>query len=125
MRRVLVDYARARLTSKRGGGAAVLSLDQMSDRGDVEETGPSSGGDVLHELQEPPHEDCDDIAAIDESLTRLASVDPRHAQIVEMRYFGGLTVEETAAALNISTATVKRGWTLARAWLHRDLTRSG
>ena len=66
----------------------------------------------------------EDIAAIDEALTRLAAIDPRQVQIVQMRYFGGMTIEETAQALEISDATVKREWTLARAWLKRELLRS-
>ncbi len=78
-------------------------------------------------VAEPPHPegDTDDIEAIDAALTRLARLDPRQAQIVEMRYFGGLTIEETAQALEISDATVKREWTAARAWLRRELSRSG
>ncbi len=66
----------------------------------------------------------DDVAAIDEALTRLAGIDPRQAQLVELRYFGGLTIEETAQVLEISDATVKREWALARAWLRRELSRS-
>jgi RNA polymerase sigma factor (sigma-70 family) len=66
----------------------------------------------------------EDVAAIDEALTRLAQLDARQARVVEMRYFGGLTIEETATALEISDATVKREWTLARAWLKRELSRS-
>ena len=63
----------------------------------------------------------EDVAAIDEALTRLAALDERQSKIVEMRYFGGLTIEETAEAMNISPATVKRHWTMARAWLAREL----
>ena len=120
MRRILVDHARARSASKRGGGAPVLSLDHIEEPGDADETAPTSGRDSI---PEQPQGDDTDIAAIDEALTRLAILDPRQAQIVEMRYFGGLTIEETARALDISDATVKREWTLARAWLRRELSR--
>jgi RNA polymerase sigma factor (TIGR02999 family) len=117
MRRILVDHARARLASKRGGGAALVSLDEITSPGD-EDAGPS--------IPEPQHidgETDDDVTAIDEALTRLAGIDERQARIVEMRYFGGLTIEETAQAMEISDATVKREWTLARAWLRRELSR--
>ena len=122
MRRILVDHARARSASKRGGGAPVLSLDHIDEPGDVDETAPTSGRDSIPEPQQTDADETD-IAAIDEALTRLGTLDPRQAQIVEMRYFGGLTIEETAQALDISDATVKREWTLARAWLRRELSR--
>lgn len=99
MRRVLVDYARQRGRDKRGGGVSVTSLD---------------GHDVA-----PANEV--DIVALDEALTRLAGLDPRQERIVELRFFAGLTVEETAEALSISAATVKREWTTARAWLYHEL----
>jgi len=121
MRRILVDHARARLASKRGGGAAVVSLDEIASPVDVEE--PSAGAHAFAEPQHLDNETDDDVAAIDEALTRLATLDGRQARIVEMRYFGGLTIEETAQALEISDATVKREWTLARAWLRRELSR--
>jgi RNA polymerase sigma factor (sigma-70 family) len=122
MRRILVDHARARLAHKRGGGAQVLSLDEVIDRQD----GADGGGDAvaaIPEPQQPEGESDDDLDAIDQALQRLEKLDPRQAKIVEMRYFGGLTIEETAEALEISTATVKREWTLARAWLWRELAR--
>jgi RNA polymerase sigma factor (TIGR02999 family) len=120
MRRVLVDHARARLASKRGGGAVVLSLDEI--------VAPRDEGDTSHvaAIAEPEHLDSetdDDITSIDAALQKLAALDPRQAQIVEMRYFGGLTIEETAQAAGVSEATVKREWTLARAWLRRELAR--
>ena len=123
MRRILVDHARARLASKRGGGAQLLSFEEITGPADPE----GSGSFVPEPVAEPPHPegDTDDIEAIDAALTRLARLDPRQAQIVEMRYFGGLTIEETAQALEISAATVKREWTAARAWLRRELSRSG
>jgi RNA polymerase sigma-70 factor, ECF subfamily len=120
MRRVLVDHARARLASKRGGGAQVLSLDEICAPRDADD-------DHVPSVSEPEHLDSetdDDITSIDAALQKLAALDPRQAQIVEMRYFGGLTIEETAQAAGISEATVKREWTLARAWLRRELARS-
>jgi RNA polymerase sigma factor (sigma-70 family) len=120
MRRILVDHARARLASKRGGGAVAVSLDEVMAPLDAEDESAAGG------IPEPRHldgESDDDVAAIDEALTRLAGLDGRQARIVEMRYFGGLTIEETALALEISDATVKREWTLARAWLKRELSR--
>jgi RNA polymerase sigma factor (sigma-70 family) len=121
MRRILVDHARARLASKRGGGAAAVSLDELMAPLDSEEMG--SAGASIPEPQHFDGETDDDVAAIDEALTRLSALDARQARIVEMRYFGGLTIEETAQALEISDATVKREWTLARAWLKRELSR--
>ena len=106
MRRILVDHARARLTSKRGAGQEVESLEAIDDD-TADETADSD----------------ENITAIDGALTRLAAVDDRQVQIVQMRYFGGLTIEETAQALDISEATVKREWTLARAWLKRELSK--
>ncbi len=103
MRRILVDYARARATEKRGGGVTLVALAAT----DI--PGKEKGGELL---------------AVDEALTRLAELDPRQAKIVEMRFFGGLTIEETAAAMDLSAATVKREWTIARAWLHRELSRN-
>jgi RNA polymerase sigma factor (TIGR02999 family) len=100
MRRVLVDYARRQGRGKRGGGIAVTSLDG-------------------HAITPAPSVD---IIALDEALQRLAAVDPQQCRVVELRFFGGLSIEETAAALEISPATVKRDWTTARAWLHHELT---
>ena len=117
MRRVLVDHARARLAHKRGGGANLLSLDQLLEPSDTDE----AGGPVPTALQHVDGHTQEEIAAIDAALMRLEQIDPRQAQIVEMRYFGGLTVEQTADAIDISEATVKREWTLARAWLRREL----
>ena len=111
MRRILVDHARARLSSKRGGGLPVESLEEIEEG---TEPADQSGGDSDSD---------EDITAIDSALTRLASIDDRQVQIVQMRYFGGMTIEETAQALDISEATVKREWTLARAWLKRELSK--
>jgi RNA polymerase sigma factor (TIGR02999 family) len=119
MRRVLVDYARARLADKRGSGVGVLSLDAMAtpDADEAPDTTPTA-------LQHLDAHTQEEVSAIDQALVRLEQIDQRQAQIVEMRYFGGLTVEQTAEAIGISEATVKREWTLARAWLRRELGKS-
>jgi RNA polymerase sigma-70 factor (ECF subfamily) len=103
MRRVLVDHARARISEKRGGGERPITLDEMRDGSPVEE---SKGVDVLE---------------LHEALEKLAALDPKQARVVELRYFSGLTIEETAEVLGISAATVKREWAFARAWLQREL----
>jgi RNA polymerase sigma factor (TIGR02999 family) len=100
MRRILVDHARARRTAKRGGGRPALALDE-----------------ALVVAPEPAA----DLVAIDEALDALAKVDGRKAKVVELRFFGGLTSEETAAVLKISPETVRRDWRLAKAWLFREL----
>ena len=100
MRRILVEYARARRAQKRGGSHIAVSLDD-----DLAVTGSNTV----------------DIEAIDEALNRLASFDAQQARLVEFRFFAGMTIEETAAALGISPATVKREWAVARAWLRREL----
>ena len=119
MRRVLVDYARARLADKRGGGVGVLSLDDMAapEADEAPDTTPTA-------LQHLDAHTQEEVSAIDQALVRLEQIDARQAQIVEMRYFGGLTVEQTAEAMDISAATIKREWTLARAWLRRELGKS-
>jgi RNA polymerase sigma-70 factor, ECF subfamily len=119
MRRVLVDYARARLADKRGGGVGVLSLDEMA--APEPDEAPDTTPTALQHLDAHTQEE---VSAIDQALLRLEQIDARQAQIVEMRYFGGLTVEQTAEAIGISEATVKREWTLARAWLRRELGKS-
>ena len=120
MRRVLVDYARARLANKRGRGADVLSLDEMAQPSDADEA-PNTTPTALQHLDSHTQEE---VSAIDQALLRLEQIDARQSQIVEMRYFGGLTVEQVAEAMDISEATVKREWTLARAWLRRELGKS-
>ena len=108
MRQILVQRARARNAEKRGGGAEKITLDEsVVSRGGAEREGGTGGVDVL---------------ALDTALEKLAALDPQQAKIVELRYFGGLTVEEVAEALEISPATVKRHWTVARAWLHKELS---
>ena len=102
MRRLLINHAEARNAAKRRGDAPHITL--------------SSAMDVASE--EPPV----DVVLLDAALQRLAELDPRAAEIVEMRYFGGMTVDEVAAAMDLSPATVKREWTTARAWLRRELS---
>ena len=101
MRRVLVEYARAAVAEKRGGGISVTSLDG------TEVAASNSAVDVV---------------ALDEALARLAALDSQQSRIVELRFFAGMSVEETADALEISSTTVKREWAMARAWLHQQLT---
>ena len=100
MRRILVDRARARGADKRGGDAPHVELHERHGTVQVKDA---------------------EIAALDEALTRLAAEDPRRSKVVELRYFGGLTVEETAAVLGISVQTVARDWTVARLWLLHEL----
>ena len=102
MRRILVDHARTRKRAKRGGSDVRVSLSEA--------TLEAKGKDL-------------DIVALDEALERLAEIDVQQSRIVELRFFSGLTVEETAEVLSISTATVKRDWSIAKAWLHREITR--
>jgi RNA polymerase sigma factor (TIGR02999 family) len=117
MRRVLVDQARVRLAEKRGGGKANIRLDDLSA------TLEGRGEQLLLEAQSDAGEQAAraNLIGIDAALTRLDALDHRQAQIVELRFFGGLTVEETAQVLEISNATVKRDWMMAKAWLAREL----
>ena len=101
MRRIMVDHAREHHSLKRGGGALRVTLDEAAW---VTETRS------------------EELLALDEALEKLAAQDPRKSQIVELRYFGGLTIEETAEFLKVSSRTVRREWTMAKAWLHRALT---
>jgi RNA polymerase sigma-70 factor (ECF subfamily) len=102
MRSILVDHARARGAAKRGGSARTITLDEARAI-----AGPQASVDVL---------------ALDEALGRLAELDSRKSRLVELRYFGGLGIDEAAAVLGVSPATVKREWTTARAWLRRELS---
>ena len=102
MRRILVDYARQRITAKRGGGETPIELEVFEIAGGVEQSA--------------------EMLAVDEALARLAQLDPQQARVVEMRYFGGMTVEETAEALNIAPRTVKREWATAKAWLKLQIS---
>jgi len=123
MRRVLVDYARARHAGKRGGGAPLVSLEELAERSAHD--GQPATATTPAALQHLDAEVDTDVVTIDAALDRLAQLDTRQAKVVEMRYFAGLTVEETADALGISPATVKREWTLARAWLRCELGQLG
>lgn len=109
MRRILVDHARSRLAAKRGSGEALQSLDVMQEQGTEP---PGQGSDAII-----------DILQLDEALHHMAELDERQGKVVELRFFGGLSVEETAEAIGVSAATVKREWSTARAWLLRELGR--
>jgi RNA polymerase sigma factor (TIGR02999 family) len=109
MRHVLVDHARARQADKRGGGQLAVSLDDLQETPATWDGSGKSGERAM------------DILALDQCLQRLERLDPRQNQVVELRYFGGLSIDETAATLGISPATVKREWVTARAWLLREL----
>lgn len=111
MRRVLVDHARKRGAQRRGGGAAHLSLQDTRAALEVDE----------RQAATPFEDDSVDVLAIDSALLRLEALDAAQGRIVELRYFGGLTLEETAGVVGVSLATVKREWTMARAWLQREL----
>ena len=101
MRQILVDHARKQAAAKRGGNAVTLVLDEYSAA-----SKPMSL----------------DLLALDDAMNRLATLDPRQCQIVELRFFGGLSIDETALAVNISAATTKREWATARLWLHRAMS---
>src|SRR5689334_15791586 len=102
MRRILIDHARTRRRIKRGGVQHAVTLDE----GMLAEQARSI-----------------DVMALDQALTRLAAIDPRQARVVELRFFGGLSVEETAEVMALSPATVKREWAMAKAWLYAELVR--
>lgn len=102
MRRILVDYARRRRSQKRGDGGVQVTLSEAAEL--VNERSP-------------------DLVALDEALLSLAKMDERRSKVVELRFFGGLSIEETAEVLNVSTTTVERDWTIAKAWLHKTLNR--
>lgn len=101
MRHILVDYARSKQYGKRGGGAPKVSLDE-----------------ALTVSEERAAE----LVALDDALKELAKVDERKCRVVELRYFGGLSVEETAEVLKVSAITVMRDWSMAKSWLHRELS---
>ncbi len=100
MRRILVDHARRQRAEKRGGGATLLAINE--------------------EVVAGPERDFD-LVALDDALEELQSFDARAAQLVELRFFGGLTIEETSEVMELSPATIKREWSTARAWLHREI----
>ncbi len=113
MRRVLLDHARARHAVKRGGADLQVSLGE-ADFFAGDSGAPSARGAPIDPL---------DVIALDDALARLAVLDPQKARLVELRYFAGLSIPETAAALGVSTATVGREWAIARMWLRRELDR--
>jgi len=103
MRRVLVDYARARRRHKRGGGEVHVPLDEVEP--------------FLSDAE------ADEVLALDDALNRLAEINPRGAEVVQQRFYAGLSLEETAELLGVSTKTVQRDWTAARAWLRKEVAR--
>jgi RNA polymerase sigma factor (TIGR02999 family) len=104
MRQILVDHARSHRASKRGGGVFNLALEDAEDQPKVLDV---------------------DLVALDEALKSLAIMDAQQSRVVELKFFGGLSVEDTAEVMGVSASTVKRDWTTARAWLFRELNRSG
>jgi RNA polymerase sigma factor (TIGR02999 family) len=104
MRRILVDYARRRRYAKRGGGARQVELDEAMI------VSEAKGADII---------------ALDDALTRLAQIAPRQSRVVELRYFGGLSMDEAAQVLNVSPVTVRRDWITAKAWLYRAISGAG
>lgn len=107
MRHILVDYARRRKAEKRGGSAPKVSLDEVR----------TPSGDVITITEEK----ADSLVALDHALERLAEIEPREAKVVECRFFGGMTIAETASVLGVSPMTVKRDWAMAQAWLLREM----
>ena len=105
MRRILVDYAKTKYRAKRGGKDSNLPLEEA----------------LAVEVETTDEATTIDLIVLDEALNKLAAKDKRSAQIVELRYFSGLTVEETAEVMNVSTMTVKREWNVAKAWLRREM----
>jgi RNA polymerase sigma factor (TIGR02999 family) len=112
MRHILIDHARSRQAEKRGGGIEVLSLDALH-----EDNGTLPGVSAC------VPDDAPDLIAVDQALRKLERLDPQQGRVVELRYFCGLSIAETAEALDVSPATVKREWVTARAWLLRELGR--
>jgi RNA polymerase sigma-70 factor, ECF subfamily len=106
MRRILVDAARARASAKRGGQAQRVAHSSVVNFDEIADVSSKRGNELI---------------AVDDALTALAQIDPRKARIIELRFFGGLSVEETAEALEVSPQTVLRDWKLAKAWLQREL----
>jgi RNA polymerase sigma factor (TIGR02999 family) len=110
MRHILLDYAKSKRRAKRGGGQRPLALHEIESALKGDSNSSEVGSEVL--------------VALDDSLRRLDAHDPRQSRIVECRFFGVMGIEDTAEALGISPATVKRGWAMAQAWLYRDLKRA-
>jgi RNA polymerase sigma factor (TIGR02999 family) len=110
MRQILINYARRQSAAKRGGGTLPIPLHEIEA--------------ALKQAEDPAEARDEALVALDESLRRLESLDERQSRIVECRFFGGMTIQDTAEALGVSPATVKRSWATAQAWLYRDLKRS-
>jgi len=104
MRQILVNHAKSRLAGKRGSGQVKLSID---------------------DVQLAVHQEAAQVVALHEALERLEAVDSRKSRVIEMRYFGGLSIEETAEAMGVSVITVNRDWRLARTWLMREINGEG
>jgi RNA polymerase sigma factor (TIGR02999 family) len=102
MRRILINHANERVAAKRGGGAMKVSLSEAESEMEISDAS---------------------LLALDESLTRLSQLDPRKGRIIELKFFGGLKTEEIGEVMALSHATIEREWTLARAWLHREMKR--
>ena len=102
MRRILVDYARARQAAKRGGDEIHVALDEALDEAEAQRA---------------------ELVVLDDALSSLAQFDPRQSHIVELRYFGGLTIQETAEVMKLSDSTIEREWNIARLWLRREMTK--
>jgi RNA polymerase sigma factor (TIGR02999 family) len=115
MRRVLVDHARKRTAAKRGGGAQKVDIEAVLAVDDGDSAPAAEGGPA------PQQESEVDFAAIHDALERLEALDPRQGKLVELRFFGGLSIKEAAAVIDISPATANREWAIARAWLQREL----
>jgi RNA polymerase sigma factor (TIGR02999 family) len=107
MRHILCNYSRDRQALKRGGGLERVPID------DAMAAAPTAGASLSH---------AETLATLDDALHRLEKIDPRQSRVVECRFFGGLTIEETAIAVGVSPRTVRRDWTMAQAWLHREMT---
>src|SRR5919106_3078710 len=110
MRQILIDYAKRKRAAKRGGGRPHVALHEIEA--------------ALHEAEDPSGVRDEVLVALDDALRRLDQRDQRQTRIVECRFFGGMSIEDTAEALGVSPATVKRGWAMAQAWLYRDLKQS-
>lgn len=118
MRRVLVDHARRRMRLKRGAGEVGLSLDDADDR----RAGGTPDDHLLPDALLSDQE-ADELLALDDALDRLDAVNPRGGTVVQLRFFGGLTLDETADVLGVSAKTVQRDWLVARAWLRKEIAR--
>jgi RNA polymerase sigma factor (TIGR02999 family) len=101
MRQILIEHARSHTCAKRGGSAGTISLDEVATVSQARATA---------------------LIALDDALERLAAIDPRKSRVVELRFFGGLSVEETAQVLHVAPNTVLRDWRIAKAWLHREIS---